>query len=67
MAHHWQFKQDDQNQWHWTRLDAVEQPIETSTGFESQTRCVLDAVRYAVGRRRSQTRLDDDGSSHQTH
>lgn len=66
MSEQWQFTQDEQHKWHWTRVDAREQPIESSPAFETHTGCMLDAVRLAVKRRRAQAPFESsDGSGFQ--
>ena len=50
MAQQWQFVQDEYQQWHWRH---AENAVESAHSFSSATECMLDAVRFAVERRRS--------------
>jgi hypothetical protein len=50
MAQHWNFEQDEQQQWHWQHLEGSEK---SSNAFASATECMLDAVRHVVKRRRA--------------
>ena len=51
MAQQWHFVEDDKHQWHWQR---TEDTAKSAAPFSSATECMLDAVRYAVQRRRTQ-------------
>jgi hypothetical protein len=53
MAQQWQFKQDEQQQWHWTRVEENHDTVESATAFPTPLDCYLDAVRHAVDHRRS--------------
>ena len=61
MAQHWQFRQDEHEQWHWTRFDDGTAATESHGAFENQVDCFLDAVRCAVRARRA------DGESDPAH
>ena len=50
----WRFEQDEQHQWHWK---LAENEAESEKSFKSATECMLDAVRFAVNRRREQSAL----------
>jgi len=50
MAKHWQFVQNDENEWRWER---TENTAKSATTFASATECMLDAVRFAVQQRRA--------------
>ena len=50
MSQQWQFEQDEQQQWHWREADAE---TESQKSFSTATECMLDAVRFAVQRRRA--------------
>lgn len=50
MAQQWQFVQNDENEWHW---EHTEDTAKSATTFSSATECMLDAVRFAVQRRRA--------------
>jgi hypothetical protein len=52
MGNEWRFEQDDASRWRWTRK-GDSQHVESARSFESPVACVLDAVRYVVERRRS--------------
>jgi hypothetical protein len=51
MAQSWQFTQDDQQHWHWTRVDD-DRSTESTVAFETQLDCFLDAIRHVVRARR---------------
>ena len=51
MAQQWQFEEDDQNQWRWQHAEGTAKSAES---FPSATQCMLDAVRFAVQRRRAE-------------
>lgn len=59
MSRQWQFEQND-TQWRWKRSDAQGE-VDSPTTFVKQIDCIMDAVRYAVARRRSQTEHGEDG------
>jgi hypothetical protein len=48
----WQFSQDDQQQWRWTRVDEDCEPTQSAATFPTPLDCYLDAVRHAVDSRR---------------
>lgn len=50
MAQQWQFEQDEQQQWRWRH---AENRMESTSSFSSAAECMLDAVRFAVQRRRA--------------
>ena len=53
MPQRWQFEQDGNLRWRWKRLDDQHGEVGSVGSFPDQTACMLDAVRYAVRRRRS--------------
>ena len=44
-------QQDEEQQWHWKQPDAE---TESAKSFSTATECMLDAVRFAVQRRRGE-------------
>ena len=64
MAHNWQFRQDEQQQWRWTRVDddagATKSPAAVATALDRY----IDAVRRAVRARRPDTGGTEDGQTH---
>ena len=54
MAKQWRFEQDEKAEWRWTHLDGEKDPIRSATGFPNQLRCMMDAMRFVVQRRRAQ-------------
>jgi|KBSMisStaDraftv2_1062788.scaffolds.fasta_scaffold2126105_1 hypothetical protein len=52
MENHWQFEQDDEFRWRWTHTTEEKQQAQSSESFDRPADCILDAVRYAVRRRR---------------
>jgi hypothetical protein len=52
MGQQWQFKQDDHEQWHWTRVEENREPTQSAATFSTALDCYLDAVRHAVDSRR---------------
>jgi hypothetical protein len=54
VAQQWHFEQDAQQQWHWK---LAENEAESAKSFKSATECMLDAVRFAVNRRRARAEL----------
>ena len=64
MAEQWQFRQDEQQQWHWARV-GDEHPAE-SAAFATQLECYIDAVRTAVRARRPDTGGSDVDQAHFT-
>jgi len=53
MGPQWQFTQDDQRQWRWCRLDGDGEATESAQVFPDRARCVIDAMRDAVQRRKA--------------
>lgn len=53
MPQHWQFEQDEHQQWRWKKHDEDQGSADSVETFSSVTACMLDAVRYAVERRRA--------------
>jgi hypothetical protein len=62
MAEQWKFVQDEQSQWRWTHTDENDRRVESKASFENQAQCILDAIRFAINRRRASA-ADADGSS----
>ena len=59
MSRQWQFAQDAQGQWRWKRIDDAQGEVDSPESFATEVDCMMDAVRYAVGRRRPQFNRDD--------
>ena len=59
MSPRWCFEQDGNERWRWKRLDETEGATESAATFATEVDCMLDAVRFAVRRRRG----DDGGAS----
>ena len=53
MSPQWHFIQDDQERWRWKRVDESDGDIDSANAFGSEIECIMDAMRYAVTRRRS--------------
>ena len=53
MSPQWHFIPDDQAQWRWKRIDESQGDVDSSHAFASEIECIMDAMRYAVTRRRS--------------
>ena len=53
MSPQWHFIQDAQEQWRWKRIDESHGDIDSSDSFTSEIECIMDAMRYAVTRRRA--------------
>ena len=51
MAQQWEFVEDEEKQWHW---QSTETKAHSAGSFPTATQCMLDAVRFAVQRRRTQ-------------
>ena len=58
MAQQWQFEEDDQKQWHWQRTEDV---AKSAKSFPSAVQCMLDAVKFAVQRRRAEAEQPRQG------
>jgi hypothetical protein len=52
MAERWHFEQDDDEKWTWKRSE-VEEQVQSDGSFSECFDCMLDAIRYAVRRRRT--------------
>jgi hypothetical protein len=48
----WQFNQDDQQRWRWTRVEENREPTQSARTFSTPLDCYLDAVRQAVDAKR---------------
>jgi len=59
VSRQWQFEQDDAGQWRWRRVDETLGNVDSVDSFANEVDCMMDAVRYAVGRRRSHINRDD--------
>jgi hypothetical protein len=59
MAQQWQFTQDEHSQWRWTRVDDDDHHVQSAASFPDQARCMMDAIRFAVERRRVKPLLDE--------
>ncbi|HEX2826455.1 MAG TPA: hypothetical protein VHP37_08930 [Burkholderiales bacterium] len=64
MAQSWQFTQDEQEQWRWTRIDD-DRSTQSAAAFETQVDCFMDAIRHVVSARRPGSGGIDGGN--QTH
>ena len=60
MSPQWHFVQDDHAQWRWKRVDETQGDVDSAESFMNEIDCIMDAMRYAVARRRSLTRTTDD-------
>jgi hypothetical protein len=49
VAQQWHFVENDEHEWRWERGDDT---AKSETAFASATECMLDAVRFAIKRRR---------------
>ena len=56
----WQFEQDTEARWRWKHLDRVEGEVGSTDSFATQVDCMLDAVRFAVQRRRDDAGMKAD-------
>jgi hypothetical protein len=63
MPSQWTFEQDEQAQWEWRSVDTEGESVQSSASFATQTACMLNAVRFAVQRRRSQSDTTKDDFS----
>lgn len=61
MALQWRFEQTDDAQWRWKRTEDAEVDVDSAATFDTEIDCIMDAVRYTVARRRSQTEHGRDG------
>ena len=59
MSRQWQFEQDAQGQWRWKRFDETLGDVDSTDAFPNEIDCMMDAVRYAVGRRKTRFNRDD--------
>jgi hypothetical protein len=55
MEKQWHFEQDDESRWRWTHTGVEKQQAQSAESFERPCDCILDAVRYAVRRRRPES------------
>jgi hypothetical protein len=62
MPQQWQFEQNDDAKWQWKRIDDAQGDVDSPVTFAKEIDCIMDAVRYTVARRRSQTEHGRDGS-----
>lgn len=62
MPQQWQFEQNDDAQWRWKRVDDAQGSLDSPATFAKEIDCIMDAVRYTVARRRSQSEHGGDGS-----
>jgi hypothetical protein len=62
MPQQWQFEQNDDAKWRWKRIDDAQGDVDSPATFAKEIDCIMDAVRHAVARRRSQTEHGRDGS-----
>jgi len=60
MPSQWTFEQDEQAQWEWRSIDTEGESVQSPDSFATQTACMLNAVRFAVQRRRSQSDTPKD-------
>ncbi|HYC47114.1 MAG TPA: hypothetical protein VED01_16695 [Burkholderiales bacterium] len=56
----WQFEQDAEARWRWKHVDDTETEIGSADSFATQVDCMLDAVRFAVQRRRDEAGMSED-------
>ena len=56
----WHFEQDADARWRWKRVDDAGGHIESAQSFATEVDCMLDAVRFAVRRRRGDACWNDD-------
>ena len=59
MSQQWQFEQDAQGQWRWKRVDERLGAVDSAASFATEVDCMMDAVRYVVGRHRPGVTRDD--------
>ena len=56
----WCFEQDGNERWRWKRLDEADGATESTATFATEVDCMLDAVRFAVKRRRGEAGASDE-------
>ena len=61
MPQQWQFDQNDDAQWRWKRIDDARGEVDSPATFAREIDCIMDAVRYTIACRRSQTDQGHDG------
>ena len=59
MSRQWHFAKDEQGKWRWKHVDETLGDVDSADSFATEIACMIDAVRYAVGRRRSHVNTDD--------
>ena len=59
MGQQWRFNQDEDSQWRWTCVDDDDHHVQSATSFPDQARCMMDAIRFSVERRRVKPLLDE--------
>ena len=59
MPRQWHFEQNDDANWQWKRIDEAQGDVDSTSTFAMEIDCIMDAVRYAVARRRSLVDADD--------
>jgi hypothetical protein len=52
METRWQFDQDEESRWRWTRMNGDKPEAQSAESFERPRDCVLDAMRHVVRRHR---------------
>jgi hypothetical protein len=67
MAQQWRFEQDEQAQWRWVHMDGKNETVTSNCTFPNQLRCMMDAMRFVVQRRRASPTVADADSSGQAH
>jgi hypothetical protein len=55
----WSFEQDGNERWRWKCLDDAEGATHSEASFATEVDCMLDAVRFAVRRRRGEGGTSD--------
>ena len=59
MRQEWRFEQDERAQWRWIHTDGENRTVASSRSFPDQVRCMMDAMRFVVRRRRPERNVDD--------